>query len=230
MFQIYIPTAGPDDWQRFLTDPDRHWRSGYSARALAYAWETSRGKGLPAEIAAVFNLSGNPTLQQIEPLVAFPEHHTMLPGGSRASQTDLFVLARDALGALVTIMVEGKVREPFGPTLREWGLAPSAGKRERLTYLQTQLGLGGELPPTIRYQLLHRTASAVVEATRFNAQTAVMLVHSFSQEDLWFDEYADFVRLFGVAVQQHELILLGTPNEVRLYTAWVRGDVKWLTA
>ena len=25
-------TSGPDDWQKMLADPEKHWRSGYSAR------------------------------------------------------------------------------------------------------------------------------------------------------------------------------------------------------
>ena len=42
---------------------------------------------------------------------------------------------------------------------------------------------------SIRYQLLHRAASAMVEARRFNAAHAMMLVHSFSPSDEWFDDY-----------------------------------------
>jgi hypothetical protein len=36
------------------------------------------------------------------------------------------------------------------------------------------------VPDAIRYQLLHRAASVVIEAERFNASYAVLPVHSFS--------------------------------------------------
>jgi hypothetical protein len=35
-------SSGPQDWQALLADPVRHWRSGYSARTLAYSWESRR--------------------------------------------------------------------------------------------------------------------------------------------------------------------------------------------
>src|SRR5256885_2125558 len=51
----------------------------------------------------------------------------------------------------------------------------------------------------IRYQLLHRTASAVIEARRFGATHAVMLVHSFSPNDAWLEDFLDFASLCGAA-------------------------------
>ena len=30
--KVYIPTTGPDDWQRFLADPAKQWRTGFSAK------------------------------------------------------------------------------------------------------------------------------------------------------------------------------------------------------
>jgi len=50
-----------------------------------------------------------------------------------------------------------------------------------------------------RYQLLHRIASAVIEAERFDARLAGMIVHSFSTRATWFDEFSSFVRLLGVS-------------------------------
>jgi hypothetical protein len=65
------------------------------------------------------------------PLLAVPEFKVPLPGGARASQNDLFVLGRSSPG-LVSIMIEGKVKESFGPTLDEWRHEGSPGKKERL--------------------------------------------------------------------------------------------------
>jgi hypothetical protein len=37
MRQLFVPTAGPCDWQRLLADPQRHWRQGKTAYELAVA-------------------------------------------------------------------------------------------------------------------------------------------------------------------------------------------------
>jgi hypothetical protein len=182
---IFIASNGPDDWRGLLADPEKHWRTGYSAKALAYCWEED--DGFPTQVALLFSDSGIPTFQSIELLLAIPEHQVPLPGGGRPSQNDLFALASCRDG-LISIMVEGKVSEPFGPTVEEWLIKASPGKYERLEYLRNQIGLDKEFSPHIRYQLIHRTASAVIEARRFCAKTAVMIVHSFSQEDLWFED------------------------------------------
>jgi hypothetical protein len=171
MNRIYIPTQGPEHWRRLLADPEKQWRTGYSAKALAYCWEEA--DGFPAEVALLFSESGIPTFQSIELLLAIPEHQVPLPGGRRPSQNDLFALARGPDG-LISIMVEGKVSETFGPTMEKWLIEASPGKRERLEYLRDQIGLDKEFPPHIRYQLIHRTASAVIEGRRFCAKTAVI--------------------------------------------------------
>jgi len=162
-------------------------------------------------------------------LLGIPEHKVPLPGGSRASQNDVWVLAGNAEG-LVFIAVEGKVAESFGPTLGEWRKDASAGKAKRLGYLLECLGLREIPPDEVRYQLLHRTASAVIEAGRFHAKSAVMLVHSFSQSDAWYADYERFLALFGAAAVQGELVSLGCVSGIELYSGWVRGNERFLHA
>jgi hypothetical protein len=166
----------------------------------------------------------------VELLLAIPEHQvSMPPCGGHPSQNDLFALGKASDGQLITITVEGKVSEPFGPTLGEWNAEASHGKTERLTFIQERLGLTDELPTYIRYQLLHRTVSAIIEAERFNARYAAMIVHSFSQDDLWFDEYARFVALFGAQVASPgKLVLLKETHSINLYSGWARGDARFL--
>src|SRR6185295_5918518 len=96
----------------------------------------------------------------LELLLAMPEHKVILPPrGGHPSQNDLFALARAGDGQLMAMTIEGKVSEPFGPALSEWNKELSKGKAQRLAFIQEQLGLIGELPRSIRYQLLHRTTS-----------------------------------------------------------------------
>lgn len=192
MSPIYRPTSGPEDWRAFLADPDLHWKTGYSARAMAHALEESAG--LPPEIrealAAHFDAD-------IEPLFVVPEHKVAMPGSATGpSQNDVFMFARIG-AATAVVMVEGKVNESFDKTIGEWIAGGSAAKHKRLKGLRELLGLAHPPDPQLRYQLLHRAVSAILEAERFEATHAVMLVQSFSQEHIWFDDFTAFVHALG---------------------------------
>jgi hypothetical protein len=106
--RIFIPSSGSDDWKSFLADPENHWAKGYSARTIAHCWEDAQG--FPSEILKV--LKQSPALQDIEPLLIFPEWKVPLPGGSTASQSDVWILGK-CFSGLVSIAVEGKVDESF---------------------------------------------------------------------------------------------------------------------
>ncbi len=224
MNSIYIPATSADQWAQFLAEPVKHWRTGYSARALAHSWQEA--DGFPAEVRAA--LASCPALASLQLLIAIPEHQVPLPGGSRPSQNDIWVLARSEAG-LVSIAVEGKVSEPFGPTVEEWLAESSPGKSTRLAFLCEQLGIRGAPGPAVRYQLLHRTASAVLEAKRFCAPTALMLVHSFSQSHLWFDDYRAFAALLGCSVAVNQISHVGVRGGVDLYIGWVCGNEEYLS-
>src|SRR5438045_3818176 len=92
--------------------------------------------------------------------------------------------------------VEAKAGEGFDRTIAEWlaDAKPTSGKPVRLAQLKSILGIGPDCPETLRYQLLHRTASAVREAERFGAAAAILLVQSFSSDRDSAEAYATFVR------------------------------------
>lgn len=219
MSRIYIPSAGPGSWAAFLVKPDLHWEVGYSARTMAHSWEAA--DGLPPEIAQLFS-----SLGQAELLLALPEHKTALPGGRRGSQSDVFALVR-AGADVIACTIEGKVDEPFGPTLGEWMAGASEGKRERIGFIKAVLGLPDELPASVRYQLLHRSASAAVEAERFGASAAGMIVHSFSPRARWFEDYQAFTHLMGSPVQANQLGRSKLPNGKTLHLGWATGDQRF---
>ena len=88
-----------------------------------------------------------------------------LGDGLTPSQSD--VLAVLALKDELAVMtVEGKVKESFGEPVSVWltGASDASGKPGRLKRLKETLELGGEDVGGLRYQLLHRTASAIYEA------------------------------------------------------------------
>ena len=64
MTSIYLPTTRPDDWKRLLAKPDLHWKPGYSAWAVAHAWEAANG--VPSEIARLFENSDHFKGQRVE--------------------------------------------------------------------------------------------------------------------------------------------------------------------
>lgn len=220
MKRIYTPTRSVADWRELLAEPEKQWKTGYSARSLAYAWEES--DGFPATVQTVLNQS----FPGIKPLLILPEHHVPLPGGKAASQSDAWVLAR-AGNELVSIAVEGKVEEPFGPTVAEWDPDASAGRQKRFAFLKSLLQLD-DVPDGTRYQVLHRTASAALEAQRFNAHHAVLMVHSFSPQNLWFEHFAAFVGLFGQTAQVDRIVRVEGSRTPALHFAWVHGDETYL--
>ena len=228
MNDIYLPSAGSHQWQWLLASPGLHWKHGASAMALADAWE--HADGFPTVVAE--SLGTDPDLAGLTMLLGLPEFEVALEGGSRASQTDLFVLARAAGGDLVTIAVEGKAREPFGDQpVSQWRAGNGKGRERRLAQLLGALGLADDdrLDP-IRYQLLHRTASAVLAASRFGARQAVMLVHSFPQGQDWFDDFEAFAGLFGATVSRGSTVPVRQLDDIRLHLGWASDAPRPLDA
>lgn len=217
---ILIPTKGPEDWKKFLADPAMHWKAGYSAYSLAHSWENA--KGFPSEIKMA--LEKEPILKDTRLLLAVPEYKVRPPGGGAASQNDLFCLGK-CQDDLVTIMIEGKVDESFDNFVSEWYKNPSPGKVKHLEFLCQALGLDQDRVQGIRYQLLHRTVSAILEAQRFTASKAVMLVHSFSPTDRWLEDFTAFSALFGIEATIGKVDAAGSRDGVELFLGWVKGRV-----
>ncbi len=229
MQSIYIPTTSADDWRNLLADPKKHWRKGFSARTLAYSWQSSNG--FPDEIAKLFSSSSIAELRNPSLILAIPEHKVYLPPlNGHPSQNDLFALGKAVDGNLISVTIEGKVSESFDKTVGEWLKPVSPGKTERLQFLQTKLGLSKSVSPEIRYQLLHRLTSAILEAERFNAKYAVMIVHSFSQENAWYGDFENFLSLFSAKGQIGELTHLIDLNGIQVFAGWVRGAKRFLAA
>jgi hypothetical protein len=221
MSRIFLPVDDPEEWQRFLAAPERQWRDGYSAKSLAYRWHVAAG--FPPEIAQLLTTAENPALRRVELLFAFPEYKVALPGRGYASQCDLFVIGKAADHHLVAITVEGKVNEPFGPLVSEWNTTASPNRQQRLSFMAKWLNLDADSLGHIRYQLLHRTVAAVLEAKRLNAPYAISLVHSFSVEDRWFDDFQALVKCFGRSAAINQLVPLTQSTDIAVYTGWAKG-------
>jgi hypothetical protein len=159
------------------------------------------------------------------------EHPSFLDTAKAPSRTDVLAYCRTAHNEPVVIAVEGKAGEPFGPTVGEWrqpGGQVRDSRRRRLEFLCDRLGLVAGRVDALRYQLLHRTASAVIEAQKVGAVGALMLVHAFAVDDA---AWADFrLLLHALDVDLMDKDAVGGPvplgggslPTVPTYFAWVQ--------
>jgi hypothetical protein len=220
MKRIYLPSAGATSWRPLLSDPDLHWKRGASAMELAVSWELAAvtDRGMPREVAEV--LDRHDATRGAQLVFGAPEHRVALPGGHRPSQTDLWAVATTPSG-LVSIAVEGKAGEPFGPTVSEWFQDASSGKRVRLAALCGVLGVAATPDSALRYQLFHRSASAVMEAKRIGARTAVMLVQNFRSETTGWADFEAFAAQLGAKANRGGICETSCRQPVQLLFAWV---------
>ena len=226
MKRIFIPTRSGSDWQPLLAQPTLHWKKGASAMTTAASWEAAIGV-LPPEISKTLDLSGSDELRSLKLLAAFPEWEIKLDGGAATSKTDVVAICRNDKG-LCVVAIEAKVNEDFGPLVkdkRKEGASP--GQLARLDYLQSLFGLPS-LPDAIRYQLLHRTASALLTARSFHAQTAVMLVQSFGQKTGLEEDFKRFSEMLDARAVSAGVYSIPTTEMPTLFLAWCQGDPRFL--
>lgn len=222
--RIFVPSNGPGDWRRLLANPDRHWKREKSAFECAVSWESARqgARGIPTAIARA--LDTHSATSGTELLLAIPELQVDLPGGGHASQNDVWALLAGESG-LVSLAVEAKSGESLGEIVSEWlaGAVASSGKPRRLEFLRECLGLQSGDVAELRYQLLHRAVSAILQARHFNAPTAVLLIQSFggSSDDKSRDDYHRFAEAMGCSPAFNAVAEAGRPTTPTLLIGWV---------
>lgn len=220
-----VPTLGPSDWRRLLADPSRHWRAKRSAYELAVAWEAARlsDRGLPPDAAAL--LDSCDAFRDAKLLLGIPEHQVDLAGGGHASQTDLWALL-SCQGGAISMSVEAKAGEPFDDIVSTWlsKASPRSGKPRRLDQLCDVLSVSKEQVLGCRYQLLHRAAVALLEARRFHARHAILLVHSFAKDETAYGDFRAFCRVLDVEVDEGTLVRVGLRHEVEFWAGWLSSS------
>jgi hypothetical protein len=223
--RIFIPTRSGSDWQPLLAKPVLHWKRGASAMTTAASWEAAAG-ALPPEISSLLDSSSLDELGNLKLLAAIPEWETELEGGVTTSKTDVLALCRNGLG-LCVVAVEAKVNEDFGPLVEEKRKEASPGQAARLEYLRQLLGIS-LLPDSIRYQLLHRTASALLTARLFHARTAVMLVQSWGDKPAVRDDFNRFCELLNAREVSAGVYSIPAAEAPALFLAWCQGEPQFL--
>jgi hypothetical protein len=206
----------PEDVKPYLAE-EKHWKAGYSASELATAWI---GTGdIPGSVRTVLN--NDDAFAGCRLIEGYFERQVDLQTPGRPSQTDLLALVQLADGSYGVIAVEGKAKEPFGQLVSEWNDTP--GKQRRLDDLCARLRLDPASASDLRYQLLHRTVAALLEARRFGTGEAMMLVHSFDKDDTSLGDYQAFAQRLGVTgAGANEVTSSKTLDDVTLRLAWAK--------
>ena len=223
MNRLCIETRGIGSWRERLASPDRQWERSYSAFETAVSWELAsrRESGIPEPIEKLFRASGygDPVL-----VLAVAEHKVDLPPNRKAaSQSDVWAVVNTSLGML-SLTVEAKAKEAFGDAiLQKWreGNGSEASKRnriERWNYVCSHLPKADSFDQ-VRYQMLHRCASAVIEAKRLGCQHAAFIVQAFQTPDESFHDFKVFCEALRIPAARGSMATT-TVNGIRLGIGW----------
>lgn len=220
--QLHLPIKRPEDVIPYLGSPG-HWRDGRSAKLIAESWFAA--DGLPEMVRVTLGRCPPDQVSRFagaELVDAFLERCTELGDGSTPSQTDVLAILR-LPDEIAVMAIEGKVDESFGPVTSEWlGEAASTSKKPaRLKRLAQTLCIDVSTCKTLRYQLLHRTASALYEAHRYHAKVAIMMVHSFDPNDPGVKDFAELSIAMGMPKAGATRLVGPVSREgVDLYLGW----------
>jgi hypothetical protein len=177
----------------------------------------------PDSLQRAFTHSPYPVFRNPEVLFSIPDYRVSLPPlRFNPSESDLFVLARGG-DQLITIMVSCKGAGPFGDTVADWRKDPTIDKQVRLQFISDELGVERDQLDPVDCRILHRTAAALSEAKRFNAQHALVLIHSFSLSNDWCNDYQSLLSLFNATAEPDTIIFAKRTKGINLYFSWVRG-------
>jgi hypothetical protein len=195
-----------DGWKSITRNHENENRSAY---LVGQRWLGSSGDFPPA-IKSLMMAS----MRSLRPAFSVAEHITVLDTLTAPSRTDLMIYCRDGRSGKAVIALEGKVTETFDERIVYWirdqresrsarsrqdllRLEINEGKQRRLKWLCNHLDVSLDDQSVIRYQLLHRTVDALLEAKHIGAHLAIMLVQAFAEcPDNW-NDYAEFAGQMG---------------------------------
>ncbi|AFM14185.1 DUF6946 family protein [Turneriella parva] len=201
-----------DDWIEVVTR--RHYKQGHSAYECAHRWKNV-GSRFPEPIASICRKSRLQVLEGMEIKQLYAEFPVWLDTHSTPSKNDLMIFAEGPGNRKVVVAVEAKCDESFAQPVDTWirtadkpvprrqrklfkgAYGPVERKIRRLKFLNAILSTDIGAESTVRYQLLHRTASAVLTARQTYAEAAVVLIQAFTESEGNFRDFQDFCKLLG---------------------------------
>lgn len=195
------------------------WIGKALAKENAYVWRPRAS--LPPNVKTMF--STNFQLRDISPIVALANHQSFIPGETTPYANDFLLLARTKK-ELCAIVVDEHNSNTIGPTVEEWKNDEGTPTTDTLNRISEILNLEQHPPDQIRLHLLRRAAGIISCANQFHANTAIMLTHSFSSDNKRFEDYENFLRLYGVTAQQGLLQEVFRIPKTKFYCGWIEDN------
>lgn len=230
----YLKLTRPEDWKGLAGS----WTPGRSAYELAHSWQTVGG--MPSSISKAVEGSNRVELAGLTLDRCVVEMPVFLDSNVAPSMTDIMAYGRNLAGEAVVIAVEGKADEAFGGRVFSWirGNSEKQGKEgepkptrvSRLKFLCEHLRLNLSVDSDVRYQLLHRTVSAVLEAQLNGAQVAFVIIHAFGFfcKENW-DDFTHFLNLLGLSAPKPGAVCgpcrLGKDGDMPTFFLWCQDQV-----
>lgn len=227
--------------------PPRHYKAGFSAYEIAHSWKSS-SKFFPDAINEVFRTCNIPIFANLRPDYVVAEYPVFLDDTFHTpSKSDIFAFCSNFYGDRIVMAVEGKCLEPFGPRIQDWIVTsdfPTARrqkmlfpesppiqprKKRRLEFLNSLLPTKIAEDSCLRYQAVHRSASAIIEASKTSSIAAVVVIQAFRKSlDNYFDysDWLDFLGLHGC--RKNKIIgpvLLGRAKDIPTYFVYVQDQI-----
>jgi len=128
-------------------------------------------------------------------------------------------------------MVEGKHSQSFGDLISEWKISNSnnktmsSGKKERLSFLIKCLNTNEDGIDNLRYQLFHRTVSAILTAGKYGTKKAIMMVHSFSANNESYEDFDAFAKKLGFMPKKQWFTKYRKIGNINLSLGWIHNYV-----
>ncbi|MGH9786644.1 MAG: DUF6946 family protein, partial [Terriglobia bacterium] len=121
-----------------------------------------------------------------------------------------------------------KAGEKLDDIVKDWLSRDGERSRKpaRLAALKQRLAISEADVSHIRYQLLHRTASALKEAERFGARMAVVLMQSFNRvaDDQSWNDFMTFGEVMYAMVKEGHVVRSSRSTGIPLFLGWVTSQ------
>lgn len=202
-----------EDWIDVVTT--RHYKPGHSAWECSRCWSTIKSD-FPQNIRSLFENASVLALRNLKIEQVYAEYPVFLPDSYRSpSKCDLMIFAEGPGNRKVVLALEAKCDEPFAQPVNIWirtadkpvprsqrplfkqPSVPVLRKLRRLQLLNEILDIDILDDSTLRYQLLHRTASAILTARQTFAEAAVVIIQAFSESERNFSDFESFCAILG---------------------------------
>jgi len=80
----------------------------------------------------------------------------------------------------------------------------------------------------LKFLIAHLEIIIILDEFLFFTSHAIVIIHSFSPTNEWFEDFAKFVSLFGAIPKINSVVSAELPNGMPLHFAWIHGNEEYL--